>query len=122
MKVKEGKLSNASIQGRLRQLEKAKTERLDTMLRSVMANPVGRQFVYWLIFDACDMNGITYDPALQAIHVGQRSVGARLLQEFQRVTPNEWTDMLVEQSRENATYQVLQREALTEPPEEKNDA
>lgn len=98
----------------LREREKDTARQADDDLRSLMASPAGRRFIFHLAYDICGVENGIWSPSAE-IHFqeGRRSVGIQVKNDAQRIAPREYVMMI--QERINATAnQTETRAAITE--------
>jgi hypothetical protein len=75
---------------------------LDAALAAIMQHPQTRAWMYWLL-ESCSMYRTTFDRSalIMAFNEGGRNVGLQITAQLMRVTPDSYTQMVLEAKVKN---------------------
>jgi hypothetical protein len=107
-------LQDEGQRAKLAALEKLWASQRKLDLKVVMSTPVGRRFIYDLLFEKCGLMNVypAQDSGIYR-HEGRREVGQMLAREIQQERPDEYVLMLNEHLQETQEYLKLREAALT---------
>ncbi len=90
----------------MERLEKRREERWADALRSTMATPAGRAFV-WALIRRAGVFESPFDPhgSVQSFKIGRGDMGREIMGEVLRLAPEEWLTMEAEARRVDALEQ-----------------
>lgn len=93
-----GAAGNRAAQATLKDLQRVRQEQHDEDLKQVLASPVGRRFVWWLIDRAAGAFNRSFaaTEAHTNFNEGRRHVGLLVMTEAQRVSRADYVHMLDE--------------------------
>lgn len=95
--MKKGHLHHRPTQARLEGLEATRTREQDADLLAVMRTPHGRRFVLRVVEEIAGVMSDTFTGSSETFwREGKRSVGITVMQEAQRVAPQEFLGALNE--------------------------
>lgn len=85
------------LRAELADLQNLEDEQRDADIMSLMATPLGRRFLWWLIDKHTNVHGTTFTGDNQTFHnEGQRFVGVTLMLHIHRVAPQLYSKMVEE--------------------------
>lgn len=122
---KEGPLSDAQYQERLRQIRKRREQQKAADLQQLMEQPWGRRLFYSFVFEHGGLHGpsfntgIKYEAALNTVfNEGRRALAGELLSLVLKECPNQYLAMLGEEIKNRQGALALERAAEKERTDE----
>jgi len=114
--------NDAGYQASIRSREKLAAFQRKADLKTIMADPSGRRFIYDLVMERCKF-GEVYAGNDAGIHrhAGRREVGIELTNEIQDVAPQFWQLMIAEQLEAKQNERLLREAAETKSSRERGE-
>ncbi len=104
--MRQGPLSDAQLQERLRVFQNAREIERREDVRELMSHPWGRRLAYWLVYELGGLHGEAFAAEIKhgaeqhtAYRLGRQSLARSFLTAAQEIAPQDYLAMMAEQIR-----------------------